>query len=90
MAAAGAPVGFGPQGMAMEERRAITLAECHRADLWPRDAGGAKSVAVKRRVLAGLGKRRHHIAEGTERPGPEIQGAAGKSFCGKAAARGLQ
>ena len=50
-------VGLGPQPVAMEERRTVTLAECHRAELQPRDAGGPKRVAVERRIGAGLRQR---------------------------------
>ena len=90
MATAGASVGFRPQSVAMEERGAVTLAERHRPRLEPRDAARPKAIAVKRRVLAGPGKRRHDIGEGTERPGPDVQRAANKTFRRKAAARGFQ
>jgi hypothetical protein len=74
----------------MEERRAVALAERHRAKLQPRDAGGPKRVAVERRVGAGLRQRRHHIGKRPERPSPHAQHAAGKAGLGKAAARGFQ
>ena len=90
MAAARASVGFGPQGVAMEEGRAVTLSQGHRRQLQPRDAGGAKSIAVEGGIVSGLGKRRHDIDEGTERPTHPAQHAAGKSFRRKAAARGFQ
>ena len=44
------------------------------------DAGGPENVAVEGCVLAGLRERRHDIGEGTERPCPEAQDAAGKAF----------
>ena len=74
----------------MKERRAVALTERHRADLQPRDAIGPKGVAVERRVVAGPGKRRHHIGERTERAASEVQHAAGKTFRRKSPARGFQ
>ena len=74
----------------MEERRAIALAKRHRAQFEPRDTDGTEGLAVERRVLAGPGKGRHHIAEGAERSSPCVQYTAGKSGRGKTAARGFQ
>ena len=64
----------------MEERRAVALAQRHRAHLQLRDACGPKRVAVERGVRAGLRQRRHHIGEGPERAASRAQHAAGKTW----------
>jgi hypothetical protein len=74
----------------MKERRAIALAERHRADLQPCHAIGPKGIAVERRVIAGPGKRWHHIGERAERAASEVQHAARKTFRRESPPRGFQ
>jgi hypothetical protein len=90
VAAACAPVGFGPHSVAMEERRAVAQAQSHRRHLEPRDPGWSESVAVERRVRGAFGERRHHIGKRAKQTLLHVQDAAGKSGRGKSPARGLQ
>src|SRR5439155_43888 len=46
MATASTSVRFGPQGMAMKERRAVALAKRHRRQFEPRDARRPEGFAV--------------------------------------------
>src|SRR5262249_5911641 len=87
VAARGSAIVLDPEPMAMEERRAVALAQCHGREFEPGEAKGTKGLAVERAVLAGLGQRRHDIAERAERAAFDIERAARKTLRGKTAPR---
>ena len=85
-----AAVGLGPQAVAMEERRAVALAEGQRRELEPRHTLGTKRVAVERGVGAVLRQRRHHIGERPERASFGAEHAGREPLRRKAATHGLE
>ena len=84
MAAIVSSVRLAPERMAMEERRAVALAEGQRPRVDPGDAVRAEGLAVEGGMLRGRRQRRHDIGEGRERePGRQAQHAAGEALRGE-------